>query len=80
MNLQEIKEKHSKLAGDWNGEDKKFVSGGISYTDDTALLSRDIVDLIEGIEKEEFLIKWMQKEIKKDIEIELADLLEKHDF
>jgi hypothetical protein len=48
--LEQLKEQYSQIAGDWNGEDKSFQSGGTVYTEDEALLATDIVDAIDHLE------------------------------
>lgn len=50
MTLEQIKEKFGTISGDWNGEDSRFTSGGITYADDAAVLAKDILDAVDNLE------------------------------
>lgn len=64
--MQELKQKFSKIAGDWNGEDDTFTSEGVKYTEFQARHAQDIVDLIEGIETQMAAKETIDKDILSD--------------
>lgn len=48
-NLEEAKKSLETIAGDWNGEDAQFQSGGVPYSEDDAHAASDGVDLIDQL-------------------------------
>lgn len=77
--MQELKERYKTIAGDWNGSDDFYVSGGNRYTEFQAQEAKDIVDLIEVIEKEEEFKVQCEKDILADRE-KLELLISKFNF
>jgi len=49
--LQEIKDEYNTIAGDWNGKDETFNSGGDSYSEDQAHAADQIVEQAEILQR-----------------------------
>lgn len=45
------REQYEEFAGDWNGEDDKFISGGELFNEEDAQLASDIVEKIDELKE-----------------------------
>ena len=54
--LNNIKKKVETVAGDWNGEDLTFISGGRTFTEEQAQVATETVDLIKRLETNLFIL------------------------
>lgn len=48
--MEQLKKDMERIAGDWNGEDERYISGGDVYTEEHAHIATEILDHIEKIE------------------------------
>lgn len=44
VNLENVKKQMEEIAGDWNGEDASFISGGNLYDEADADMAQEIAD------------------------------------
>ena len=49
--LDKLREEYETLAGDWNGEDPSFQSGGEIYHEEDAGIASEIVEKIDELKE-----------------------------
>ena len=49
--ILEIKDEYNTIAGDWNGKDESFTSGGSEYSQDQAHMALQIVEQAEILQR-----------------------------
>lgn len=47
--LEQIRDKFETIAGDWDGEETRFTSGGEMYTEEQAHQASEIVEKIDEL-------------------------------
>ncbi len=49
--LEAIRKEFEEIAGSWNGEDDKFISGGHVYTEEDAGMANEIIEKVDELKK-----------------------------